>query len=284
MKKLMTVVLAAVLVAACDEGTGPNGTRVAIEFATAASSSSILGFGAVAASIDVEGSNGVLILDTMHVIVNEFELERVGASAGCDDDEAGLEFAADDDGMDEDEPEDDDLEDDDDCEEFETGPSLQSLPLDGGTTTVVSADVTEGEYGFVEFEIEDLEDDEDDLVEAGWIDELRAMINEEFDTWPEQASMRVVGTFTPTDGDPVSFVTFVEAEIEVELAFDSPFVVTAEDVNRTVTVEWSPADLLLRGDGTVLNLADYDYESTGMVPELELEVENGFKHVEHDDD
>lgn len=277
MKKFMTVVLAATLVAACDEGTGPSGTRVAIEFAAApSSSSSILGFGAVAASIDVEGANGVLTLDTMHVILNEFELERVGALAGCDDDEADLELAAD--NMDEDEPEDDD------CEEFETGPWLQSLPLDGGTTTAVSADVPEGEYGFVEFEIEDLEDDEDDLVEAGRIDELRAMINEEFDTWPAEASMRVVGTFTPADGDPVSFVTFVEAEIEVELAFDSPFVVTAEDVSRTITVEWSPADLLLRGDGTVLNLADYDYESTGLVPELELEVENGFKHAEHDDD
>ena len=96
--------------------------------------------------------------------------------------------------------------------------------------------------------------------------------------------MRLVGTFTPTDGDPVPFRVYVEAEIEVELEFDTPFVVTADDVSRTITVELDPNDWFLLGNGSVVNLAQYDYPTTGMVPEFEVEIENGFKSVEHDDE
>ena len=274
MKKLMVgvIALAAVTATACEEGTGTglNSTRVAIEFATPVSmSASMLGFGgSVARSVDVDGSNGVLTLDTIHVIVNEFEMERVEGMA-CDSTAMGG---------------DDDDGDDDGCEEFEAPPTLMQLPLDGGATTAVTADVPEGEYDELEFEVEDLEDDEDDVGEAVRIDSLRSAIIDEFGEWPHEASMRVVGSFTPTEGEAIPFVVYVEAEIEVELEFDAPFVVTPEDVSRTVTVELSPRDWFTRGDGSVIDLSQYDYATTGQVPEFEVEIEDGFKSVEHDDD
>lgn len=271
MRKLAVLALAAMAATACDEGTGLNGTRVGVELAlptqsasvASSVSSSAVGFeGATAASIDISGSNGVLTLDTVHVILAEFELEHMDNDGeDCDSVSVGTS-----------------------CEEFEAPPSLVRLPLDGGTMTAVSAEVQPGQYGQIEFEIEDLDDDEDDPVEQQQIHELRDAILAEFDDWPRQASMRIVGSFTP-DGaiDAIPFVVYVEAEIEVELDFQSPFVVTEEDVTRTVTVELDPADWVRLGNGTVINLADYDYASTGLVPELEAEIENGFHSVEHDD-
>lgn len=265
MKKWMAVALAGLLAAGCDDGTGISGARVAVDFSTTpTTAASIMGFGTpIAASIDVPGSNGVLTLDTVHVILNEFELERVEDLAGCDSAET---------------------DDHDACEEFEVGPALLELPLDGGTTTAVSADVQPGEYGQLEFEIEDLEDDEDDPSEAEAIADLRDDILARFDDWPREASMRLVGTFTPTEGDPISFRAYAEAEIEVELEFDTPFVVTEEDVSRVVTVELDPSSLFKRPDGSVLNLAEYDYPSSGRVLAFEFEMENGFEGVDHDDD
>ncbi|MGK7313169.1 MAG: hypothetical protein ACN0LA_13095 [Candidatus Longimicrobiales bacterium M2_2A_002] len=266
MRKWIAVALVGLVATACDESTGLGGsTQVSVDFATrATTSASVLGFGQVARSMDVNGSNGVLTLDTVHVIVNEFELERVEDLAGCDSTSAG--------------------EDDDFCEEFETGPSLLNLPLEGGTSTAVMADIPEGEYDEIEFEIEDLEDDEDDPVEAAEIEDLRTEILAQFPDWPRKGSVRVVGTFTPTGGDPVPFTVYAEAEIEVELEFASPFVVTADDVSRTITVEFSPSDWFLRDDGSVLDLSQYDYDTTGMVPEFDVEIEDGFEGAEHDDD
>lgn len=265
MRKWIAVALVGLVAVACDESTGlGSGAQVSVEFATQASTtSSLLGFGQVARSVDVEGSNGVLTLDTVHVILNEFELERVEDLTGCDSTSAS--------------------DDDDFCEEFEADPTLLSLPLEGGTSTAVTAEIPEGEYDELEFEIEDLEDDEDDPVEAAAIEELRTEILAQFDDWPREASIRLVGTFTPTGGDPVPFKVYVAAEIEVELEFDTPFIVTADDVTRTITVGLSPSDWFLTGTGSVLDLSQYDYDSTGMVPELEVEIENGFKSVEHDD-
>ena len=263
MRKMLAAALVALVAVACDEGTGINGgAQVSVDFATRSGSTSMLGFGGALQSVDVQGSNGTLTLDTAHVILNEFELEYVEDLADCDSATAG----------------------DDVCEEFEAGPSLLSLPLEGGgTTTAVTVEIPVGEYSELEFEIEDLEDDEEDPIEAQQIEELRQEILAQFDDWPRKASMRLIGTFTPTDGDPVPFKVYVEAEIEVELAFQTPFVITEDDVARTITVDLVPSDWFLLGDGTVIDLSQYDFASTGMVPEFEAEISNGFKSVEHDD-
>ena len=262
MTRWAVLALAVLFGAACDAGTGLNGPTVAVQFGTptGTTSYSVLG-GALVSSIDVQGSNGTLTLDTVHVILNEFELEQVERVDDCDASGTGNP-----------------------CREFEAPPSLLNLPLEGGSATAVSADIPEGEYDELEFEIEDLEDDEEDPVKAQQIEELRNAILDEFGVWPREASMRVVGSFTPTDGEAIPFVVYLEAEVEVELEFATPFVVTEDDVSRTITVELLPADWFLLGDGSVMDLSEHDYESTGSVPEFEVEIENGFKSVEHDDE
>lgn len=287
MRRMATILVAAAAataVAACDGGTGLNdGAVVEVAFETRTTSAGgelgLLGFGGglIAGSIEVSGTNGVLSIDTVHVIMAEFELEREDDMGACDDD-----------GVADDSDSDDDGDDDRLCPDFDAPPSFLSLPLGDGPTTVVTAQIPAGVYEELEFEIEDLEDDEDDGEEARQIAELLEEIRGQFPNWPREASMRVAGTFTPAEGETAGeaqrFVVYMEAEIEVELEFDTPFVVTETDVGRTITVELDPADWFRLGGGTVINLAAHDYETTGSLLEFEVEIENGFKSVEHDDD
>lgn len=266
---MVTVVAGLALVAGCDDATGPaDGARVSVQFAatpslsgSAAPQSAVPG-GLQPAAVMLSGVNGSLELDTIHVVVDEFELERSEDVAGCDDDEAA--------GVD-----------DDACEEFEVGPTFVALGLDAAPAVAASAPVPAGSYDELEFEIEDLEDDEEG-AEGQRIAELLASIRSTFPEWPREASMRVAGTFTPTGGEAQRFVAYFEAEIEVELEFATPFVVSGDEASRIVTVELNPADWFTRPDGSVLDLTQYDYASTGLVVEFELEMEHGFEGVEHD--
>ena len=99
------------------------------------------------------------------------------------------------------------------------------------------------------------------------VSDLLAQIKAAFPNFPEEASLVVTGTFTPTGGQPVPFTVFVRAEIEVKLKFDPPLVVTAD--NRSVTVTLTPASWFKRPDGSVLDLSQFDFEKTHRVPELE---------------
>lgn len=277
MRRIVGVLVLAAAVAACDDGTGLNGeAAVSVDFVSqgATTSGSLLGSPAAltAAAIALDGTNGVLTLETAHVVLNEFELERADDLAGCDDDSS-----SDDDGS-------DDGSDDDSCSEIEQGPLFLELPLESGERTSVSGQVPAGVYDEIEFEIEDLEDDADEPGEAERIAALLAEIRGQFPEWPREASMRVAGTFTPEGGEAEPFVAYFEAEIEIEMEFDTPFEVTESDVSRTITVELDPRDWFVRSDGTVMDLTEWDYASTGRVLEFEVEIENGFKTVEHDDD
>jgi len=90
--------------------------------------------------------------------------------------------------------------------------------------------------------------------------------------------MLVTGSFTPAGGAPVPFRVFFEAEVEIEQAFDTPLDLTAGET--TVTVVIDPALWFRNGDGTVMDLSQFD----GTVVEFESEFEHGFHEVEFDDD
>ncbi len=116
-------------------------------------------------------------------------------------------------------------------------------------------------------------------------DEDVALIRELFDViipaagftdWPEDASMVVIGTFTPAVGDLEDFRTFFEAEIEIEVEFDDdePLVVDGSDSSILVTLmlhRWFES-----GDG-LLNLADSKFQDLDRLVEFELEIEDGFE-------
>lgn len=260
----LAVVLAFGLTA-CDS-TGPS-SGVQVAFQTASSgAASVSGSGVSAslsdapeasAAISFQGSNGTLEIDTAHLVVTDFELERAGVS--CDS-----------------------AQNEDACEKFEGGPQLVELPLDGGTAVAVSQQVPADSYAELDFEVDDLEDD-DGGEEHQSEQELLQDIQDQFTDWPQDGSLRVTGTFTPSDGSSArEFTAYFEAEIEVEREFPSPLVVEEGAGNRTVTVTVDPSVWFTRADGSVVDLSQYDFQSTGSVAEFEVEMENGFTEFEFD--
>ncbi len=255
--------LVAVALSGCDSTTGPgeDGARVSVSFRSggaAGASVAASGLGRVASSVGARaltltGSNGTLTLDEVWLIVAEFELER------ANDDDC------------------DDAVDDDSCEEFNAPPQFIQLPLDGGSAPAVSQEVPPDLYDELEFEVEDIEldDDEDAGVVQALFNEIRALIPD----WPEEASMLVTGSFTPTGGGAArSFRVFFEAEIEIEIEFE-PALDLRDGQDASVTVVVDPALWFARPDGTVLDLSQLQ----GQLVEFEAEFENGFTAIEFDD-
>ena len=104
--------------------------------------------------------------------------------------------------------------------------------------------------------------------------------------WPAEASMLVTGTFTPVDGgDPVSFRAYFDAEVKVELEFDAgaPLVIE-EGGDESVTVFIDPAIWFANDDGTVDELSEYDFDTTGEVFKFEAKFADGFTKIELDDE
>lgn len=264
MRRTVLTLISAAFIAACG-GTGP-GTSVAIKFGTAgiaASPSSAAMFSVAGGQADhdpahVVGTNGVLDLDEIWVIVEEFELEPV-ETADCDDDSGT-----------------------DDCEDFEQKYFFIDVPLDGTTVTVVSADIPDGSYDELEFEVDDVEvdaDDPEEVAEADLIAALLLRVRGEFPNWPDKASMVVLGTWTPKDADgnlltadAETFTTYFEAEIEVELDLPPLTVLGGEVVGGAITILLRP-DLWFLSGGTVLNLKALE----GQLVDFELEIEDGFE-------
>lgn len=273
----VTLVLA---LGACGDSTSPGDTAgmttVSFRASTAGASGSTAP-GAVApshaddadaATLGVDGSNGRLTLASVHLVVSEFELERADEAEDCD--EAGAEEA---------------------CEEFEADPRFLELPLDGEDTVAVRQAVPAGSYDELEFEVEDLELEDDGDDEAGTIEAVLAEIEEQFPDWPREASLRLHGTFTPKDDagelqpdQARDFTVFFQAEVEIEKEFASPLEVTESSGEVTVVVD--PRLWFERGDGTVVDLSrlDFDPEAGGPIPELEVEIEHevgeGFTEIE----
>ena len=238
--------IAAALLAggACSDSAGPEANgAVTVRVSGAAGMS----FAAAFSSLDVPGSIGVLTLDAIHLVVDEFRLERV--EDACEDLNG----------------------DDDACENFEAPPFFVAVPLDGADVGVVSRTVPAETYEELKFETKAPEDD----------GSLLAEIRQQFDDWPEDASALVIGTFTPDVGEPVSFRVFFDAEVKVELEFDPPFEVVEGD-DQAVTVFVDPAIWFANPDGSVVDLSAFDFDVTGEVVKLEVKFEDGFTKVEVD--
>jgi hypothetical protein len=263
-KSLLLASLAPFALTACDNPAGTEGSgSVAIRFATASpgSSASRAAFslaGSGAEQLTVTGTNGTLTITDVRFILNEFKLER--AEGECE----GLEGDA-----------------EDACEEFEAPPAFIDLPLGAGAAVAATQEVPAGRYEELKFEAEDIDfDDEDDDEKGAAIRALAQTVRAAFPSWPKDASMVVVGTFTPAGGQPVAFTTFFEAEIKVEKEFDPALVI--DDANKAVTVEVDPSAWFLSG-GRVIDLSAFDFARTGRVVEFEAKMDDGFTKIEFDD-
>ncbi|HEX6042462.1 hypothetical protein [Longimicrobium sp.] len=268
------LVLATSLLAGCADSPlgGGNDARVQLRFGTAGSAALASSARFQTSGTDqlvVTGANGTLTISDIRMVVAEFELDgdddvnpcgRAAFSNGSDDgpgDDRGGDDGArsGDDG--------------DDCEDFDAGPLFVDLPLTGGPVAVGTGDVPAGVYDEVEFEVEDLDDDEENAVERARIDALRQQILSQFPDWPRDASMLVVGTFTPTGGTPRSFRAFIEAEIEIELGLN-PALTVGEGETGSLDVTLDP-QAIFRSGSNVLDLSS----ATGRT-QLRIEMEDGF--------
>lgn len=253
------IVFCAFAAGACGDATGPSGADqlAAVRFAAVTPAP---GEGtAQGGSLELTGSNGTLRIDEMHIIVAEFELKRANDDL-CEGDA-----------------------DDDTCEEFTAPPAFVDVPLDGSGVLAVQHTVPADTYRELEFEIEDLDDDEDNPVVAQQIAALRTQIRAQFPDWPADASMLVIGSFTPTGGEPVPFRVYFEAEIEIEMDLVPPVVIDGSGGAASFTVRIDPGLLFRTSNGTVRNIAELDYTRTGQVVEFEVELENGISEIEFDD-
>src|SRR5574341_577139 len=245
--------LAAVLVTiaawtSCGDSTGP-GASVTVRFRTGSSVVSAGRLGSPASfsvmgtqDIVVTGSNGTLTITDIRLIVDELELEAV-ETTDCqgDEEQAG-------------------------CEEFETGPLATQVPVDGTPVTVTSDQIPPGTYDELEFEVEDAEVDDgesDDAGESQALADLLATLRQTYPDWPDNASMVVVGTFTPTGGTAQPFRAYFAAELEVEMPIDPPLVIDAG--NHTLTVQLHSEAWFVNPDGTVKDLSQFDFPTTGQV-------------------
>jgi len=279
--RAVAALLAGVALTACDDALGVNGGGVvALTFRVATTSAAQLA--AVSGADDgpaavvgppmlIAGSNGTLTISEIRLIVAEVELE------GEDDD------FCDDDGSDGDDSSGSGGSSGDDCADFEAPPRFLDLPLDGQPIEAFVGLIPPGVYDEIEFEIEDLEDDEDDTEFAAEIAALHASILDEFPDWPRKATALVVGTFESEADGVIDFRVYVEAEIEVERDLVPPLVVGDGDVAAELTVDIRPDIWFKRSDGSVLPLHVYDYDLTGSLLELEVEIEDGFTEIEIDD-
>lgn len=250
----------------CDT-TSENGGQgeLTLQFQTITSSTSAKVSAAESGQLNdtlrVSGSNGTLVIDDIRFIVEDFELER--SEGDCED----LEGAA-----------------EENCEEFEFEPFFVDLPLEGEALELGTSPIEPGLYSELEFEVDDLELDEEEAEERQAKEELINRVSTEFPDWPESVSMVITGTFVDSDGMESAFKAFAEAELEIELEFNPPLEVSENTVNKLLKVNIDPAQWFLQADGSVVDLSQYDFDSTGNILELEVEIENGFTSIEIEDE
>ena len=250
----------------CDTTSSNSDTRngnVELQFKTVAGSAAKASFDMTASAHDsliLEGTNGTLKVDDVRFIVSEFEMEREEDSTESDTAEVEM-------------------------EDFESGPFIVDLPLNGEALSLANRNIPAGFYSELEFEVEDLDLESDDQDEEGEYQALADSIRAAYPDWPDEASMVITGSFTPANTDSAqSFKVFAEAEIEIEREFEPPMEVTEDNVQKVVTVRINPARWFEQADGTVRDLTRNDWEAGQELLEFEAEFEDGTVEIEVEDD
>lgn len=198
---LVGLVMLAVL-GACDDSTGPGGTGI-VSLSVGLKSGPAPSPSLFAQGLELTDGTNTLVIESAELVLREIEFEREGG-LGCDDDVSGV---------------------DDDCEEFETGPFLVPLPLDGSVSTTLSARVDAGIYDEVELEIH--KPDDDDPQDIDFLNRNPSFVD---------VSVRVTGTYNDQN---FSYISDLNAEQEIELT--DPLVVAegAQSVNVTLLLDMS---------------------------------------------
>ena len=257
-RSLVSTIILAVFFVGCGDGTGPeSGTLVTIGFTAGSSAAQTSGAQAAPSiafagpgELEVLGSNGTLTISDVWMIVAEFELEKASGSCMLG---PGLH-----------------------CHDFEADPSFLHLPLDGDFVPVATTAIPDGSYDELEFEVEDLLDDDDD---AALIASVRTQITTAgIVDWPDEASMLVEGSFQPfVDGmasGPSKVVrVYFNAEIEIELEIDLVIPTPGGGDPVTLTIDVQPDLWFTLPSGDVLDLSQFNWDPAMELLEFEFEFE-----------
>ena len=189
----------ALLLVACN-GTEPRSQALSLSFTTKSAS---LG-AASGASADLQIGTGAnsLTLSQAQIVLAEIELSPGGSCSTTD--EA------------------------DDCDELEAAPALVDLPVDGTTKVILDGAVPPGTYSALDAKLDAVTPDED---EPGGSAFLQA--HPDF----QGISVKVTGVFTDASNQSHPFTFTVEADAEIEAAFNPPVTVGTGTSNLTIDVD-----------------------------------------------
>ena len=198
---LLLMSLAAALTACGDgAGLGDNAT-VSLSFATGAPGAPAAGFSASVMSYPLEDGTNTLVITKAEIVLREIELKRAEYES-CDSDMSN-----------------------DDCEEFEAGPVLLDMPLNGEVEQMVSIDAPVGTYDELEFEIHKVSSD--DPQDQDFRNRYAYMAGK---------SIRVEGTY---NGAAFVYETDLDVEQETELATPIEVIDASTATNVTVMIDLS---------------------------------------------
>ncbi len=199
-RNLLLSALAAGFLAGCSDGaTGPGGPGAPVSLSIALKAGGAQPSASLFGQATTDGFGNTLDITSAEIVLREIEFKRV-STANCDVPGA-----------------------DDDCEEFEADPQVVSLPVGGANPVekVVTAQVPEGTYREVEFDVHKL-DDTDPRDQA-----ILAMRPE-----LSQISIVVKGTFNGMD---FTYTSDLNEKQEIEFAPGNELVVTADPATGTST-------------------------------------------------
>ena len=197
---LIASLLALALVGACDDATGPasGGQAVSLSFAIGAGTPGVSPF-LFGGAVELSDGTNTLVIESAEMVLREIEFERVDDNA-CD-----VEI------------------DHDDCEKFEVGPLLVALPLDGSVSQEITAQVEEGTYDEIEFDVHKI--DSADPASAELIGARPDL---------DGISIKATGTY---NGQSFVFTSDLNEEQEIELTSMLIIGPDAEPTNVTLTLD-----------------------------------------------
>jgi len=223
--------------AACN-GTEPKSQPLSLSFTTKSASPGA----ASGASADLQIGTGAnsLTISQAQIVLAEIELSPNGSCSTTD--EA------------------------DDCDELEAAPALVDLPVDGTTKVALDGVVPPGTYSALQAQLDAVTPDED---EPGGSAFLQA--HADF----QGISVKVTGVFTDANSQTHPFTFTVEADAEIEAAFNPPVTVGAGTSNLTIDVNL--ASWFTDATGAVIDPTNPDNAAA-----IEQNIQRSFRAFEDD--
>jgi hypothetical protein len=233
LRRTMSAFASLTLLAACGDGSESVGaaggaTALSVSFNSQAPDSTA----PANRPMTITAGADTMIISRVQLVVDEFEMEREGASSSTSCSGSDTKRASGDRSMD-----------DGNCSRLDRGPFLLELPL-GGARTALAVTVPAGRYDEFELELDAVDDTPDSDDDADDSTAKRAFLaaNPTF----RNVSVRVEGTYRGT-----AFVFTSRPEIEMEFEFEPSLVVEA-GVNDNITVDVDLARWFRSATGAVL--------------------------------